>query len=104
MTLAVGHGVEAPVDPVVEMDIRGPRRAEERIVPLRSADSRGGVACRVFGPRVRLCFDDSSGRAALWTLGYEYLAEEGPRDVACRAGVEASRQRFEPPEPLSRQA
>ena len=86
-------GVQAPVDAVVEVDVGGAGRTEQRVVagrvrPIR----RGGVRRRVVRARVGLRLDDAAGRGLPPGVGQEHSAEKVARHLGGGSSVEVRRQ------------
>jgi hypothetical protein len=86
LTFPTGNGVEAPVHPVDEVDVRDARRPVQRLRAPRPTG--GGMTGEIVLADVGLGFNDSTARDPLRGPALEDHAEEIARDELRRAIVE----------------
>jgi len=92
VALPIGHRVKAPVNPVVEVDVRDTGRPVQRVVARRASDRGRGMGGRVVGTGVGLGLDDTARRVISPGFRYQQTAEQIGCDVCRGPAVEA---RFE---------
>src|SRR5205809_733382 len=88
----LGYGIQTPVHPIGEIDVRGAWALEQAGV---AAGAAGAIAvrCRVIGAEVRFGLDDPAGGAAAPELAQENVSQKPTRDLGSRSRVERRRQR-----------
>src|SRR5439155_1188928 len=89
---ALRHGIQAPVHPVGEIDVRRARALEQAGVAARAACAIP-VRRGVMGTEVGFGLDDPAGGAAASQLAQENLSQKPTRDLRSRSRVERRRQR-----------